>query len=210
MSLPLFPSANQQRRRIEESVAALYAAEIPIPPEVVDEILRSGSNHARSQLRIVYNYMIDQSSDDYTDFLRREYGKGGKGFTIGNHDYSVWFDELGMQIAVGHTVEDQILDKAFLSWEEVSGRIHQLLKQGEYAPQVVLDAARNNALMEHAQTLFYMERDMAEGIADLVFENAEIFRGVYPDITERVAEYKHLKNVSLRNKILSIKREDKT
>ena len=146
LSLPLYPTVNQQKRMIEAPIAALYAGEISIPAEVVDEILRSGSNHDRSQLRIIYNYMIDQSPEAYTEFIRREYGKGGKGFTIGDHDYSVWFDELGMQIAVGHTVEDQILAKAFLPWEEVSGRIHQLLKQGEYAPQVVLDAARGNAL----------------------------------------------------------------
>ena len=48
-------------------------------------------------------------------------------------------------------VTDHILDKAFLSWEDVSGRIHQLLDQGEYAPQSVLDAARSNAVKEHAQ-----------------------------------------------------------
>ncbi len=72
-------------------------------------------------------------------------------------EYAVWFDETGMQIAVGHTVTDQILDKAFLSWEDVSGRIHQLLKQGEYAPQSVLDVARSNAVKEHAQTLAYMK-----------------------------------------------------
>mgnify|MGYP000517842173 CR=1 FL=1 len=62
-----------------------------------------------------------------------------------------------MQIAVGHTVTDHILDKAFLSWEDVSGRIHQLLDQGEYAPQSVLDAARSNAVKEHAQALAYIE-----------------------------------------------------
>ena len=55
--------------------------------------------------------------------------------------YSVWHDELGMQIAAGDSVHGAVLYKAFLSWEEVSGRIHQLLGQGEYAPQEVLDQA---------------------------------------------------------------------
>ena len=158
-------------------MAALYAGEIAIPADVVDEILRTGSNRNGSQLRIIYNFMIDKSPEEYTDFIRREYGKGGKGFVIDGHEYSVWFDELGMQIAVGHTVEDRILDKAFLSWEDVTGRIRQLLSQGEYAPQVVLDAARGNALSEHAQALAYMEGDMAEGVAELVFEDTELFSG---------------------------------
>lgn len=67
------------------------------------------------------------------------------------------------------------MDKVFLSWEEVSGRIHQLLRQGEYAPQVVLDAARLNALEEHATVLAYMKHDMAEGVAEIVFGDTEIF-----------------------------------
>lgn len=97
-------------------------------------------------------------------------------------EYSVWFDETGMQIAVGHTVADQILDKAFLSWKDVSRRIHQLLNQGEYAPQSVLDVARDNALKEHAQALAYMKGDMAEGVAEIVFDEADLphLRSIYP------------------------------
>ena len=150
LSLPELPSVNQQIRKIEERMSALYAGEILIPEEVVDEILRTGSNKSKSQLRLIYNFMSEQSAEDYTEFVKREYGVGGKGFKINGNEYSVWFDETGMQIAVGHTVIDRLLDKAFLSWEDVSGRIHQLLKQGEYAPQSVLDAARENALQEHA------------------------------------------------------------
>ena len=130
----------------DRHMSALYAGEIPIPEEVVDEILRTGSNKSKSQLRLIYNFMSEQSAEDYTEFVKREYGIGGKGLKINGNEYSVWFDETGMQIAVGHTVNDRLLDKAFLSWEDVSGRIHQLLKQGEYAPQSVLDAARENAL----------------------------------------------------------------
>lgn len=189
LSLPDFPTANMQKRMIEERAAALYAGEIAIPSDVVDEILRTGGNRNRSQLRIIYNFMIDQTPEEYTDFVRREYDHGGKGFTIDGQDYSVWFDELGMQIAVGHTVEDRILDKAFLSWEDVTGRIKQLLNQGEYAPQVVLDAARGNALREHAEALAFMERDMAEGVSELVFADMELFHGGFPDMTERLSEY---------------------
>ena len=188
LSLPDFPTVEQQKRKIEERMQALYAGEVAIPADVIDEVLRNGGNKDGSQLRIIYNFMIDQEPEEYTEFVRREYGRGGIGLTIGGKEYSVWYDELGMQIAVGHTVTDRILDKAFLSWEDVSGRIHQLLKQGEYAPQVVLDAARDNALKEHANVLAYMERDMADGVAELVFENMEAFQGGFPDRVERLKE----------------------
>ena len=190
LSLPEYPTANEQRRQIEERAAALYAGEIPIPESVVDEILRTGGNRAGSQLRIIYNFMSEQPPEEYTEFVKREYRKGGKGFQIDGSEYSVWFDETGMQIVVGHTVTDQILDKAFLSWEDVSGRIHQLLDQGEYAPQSVLDAARNNAVKEHAQALAYMKGDMAEGVAEIVFDEEDLphLHSIYPEITDYLEE----------------------
>ena len=190
LSLPEYPTADEQRRNIEERAAALYAGEIPIPEEVVDEILRTGGNRKASQLRIIYNFMSEQTPEEYTEFVKREYRKGGKGFQIDGKEYSVWFDETGMQIAVGHTVTDHILDKAFLSWEDVSGRIHQLLDQGEYAPQSVLDAARSNAVKEHAQALAYMKGDMAEGVAEIVFDEEDLphLRIIYPEITDYLEE----------------------
>ena len=187
-ALPALPTAKEQIREIEERMAALYAGEISISPDVVDEVLRVGGNREGSQLRIIYNFMIEQTPEEYTEFVRREYGTGGKGLVIDGTEYSVWFDELGMQVAVGHTVTDRILDKVFLSWEEVSGRIHQLLRQGEYAPQVVLDAARLNALEEHATVLAYMKHDMAEGVAEIVFGDTEIFHHGFPDTVKNLSE----------------------
>ena len=190
LSLPELPPVNEQKREIENRIASLYAGEIAIPSEVVDEVLRTGGNRSKSQLRIIYNFMSEQTPEEYTEFVKREYGTGGKGFEINGMEYSVWFDETGLQIAVGHTVTDQILDKAFLSWEDVSGRIHQLLKQGEYAPQSVLDVARKNAIKEHAQALAYMKADMAEGVAELVFDEEDLphLHSIYPEITDYLEE----------------------
>ena len=187
-SLPSLPTVEQQIRTIEAPMQAQYADEITIPAEVVDEILRTGSNRSKSHLRLIYNFMTEQTPEEYTAFVKKEYGEGGKGFEIGGTKYAVWFDELGMQIAVGDTVRNDPKNKAFLSWRDASGRIHQLLQQGEYAPKSVLDAARGNALHEHAEALSYMERDMAEGVAEMVFADTSIFSGGYPELTERLAK----------------------
>ena len=187
-SLPSLPTVEQQIRAIEAPMQAQYADEITIPAEVVDEILRTGSNRSKSQLRLIYNFMTEQTPEEYTAFVKKEYGEGGKGFEIGGTKYAVWFDELGMQIVVGDTVRNDPKNKAFLSWKDVSGRIHQLLQQGEYAPKSILDAARGNALHEHAEALSYMERDMAEGVAEMVFADTSIFSGGYPELTERLAK----------------------
>ncbi len=44
-----------------------------------------------------------------------------------------------------------------------------------------------NALQEHAQTLAYMERDLADGVAEVVFQDTAIFRGGFPEMTDRLA-----------------------
>ena len=212
-SLPALPTAKEQIREIEERMAALYAGEISISPDVVDEVLRVGGNREGSQLRIIYNFMIEQTPEEYTEFVRREYGTGGKGLVIDGTEYSVWFDELGMQVAVGHTVTDRILDKVFLSWEEVSGRIHQLLRQGEYAPQVVLDAARLNALDEHATVLAYMKHDMAEGVAEIVFGDTESFHHGFPDtvknLSELLAQPEYLSEINERLEGAALRSEER-
>ena len=189
LSLPELPTVERQRRVIEERQAALYAGEIGIPAAVVDEVLRSGGNRDRSQLRLIYNFMTDPTTEESAEFVKREYGVGGKGFSIDGRDYAVWWDELGMQIAAGHTVKDKISEKAFLSWSDVSARIGQLLAQGEYAPQVVLDAARGNALKEHAEVLIYMERDLADGVVERFFDDLSVFQGGFPEVTERLAQH---------------------
>lgn len=186
-SLPDLPTVEQQIRAIEEPIQARYADEIALDPEVVDEILRTGSNRSKGQLRLIYNFMVEKTPEEYTEFVKNEYGTGGKGFEIDGAKYAVWFDDLGLRIAVGSTAKGGTIVNAFLSWEDVSNRIHELLRQGEYAPQAVLDAARQNALQEHAQTLAYMERDLADGVAEVVFQDTAIFRGGFPEMTDRLA-----------------------
>lgn len=186
-SFPDLPTVEQQIRAIEEPIRAQYAEKIALDSEVVDEVLRTGSNRSKGQLRLIYNFMVEKTPEEYTEFVKNEYGTGGKGFEIGGAKYAVWFDDLGMRIAAGSTAKGGTIANAFLSWEDVSDRIHELLRQGEYAPQAVLDAARQNALQEHAQTLAFMERDLADGVAEAVFQDTEIFRGGFPELTDRLA-----------------------
>ena len=188
-SFPDLPTVEQQIRAIEAPIQARYADEIALDPEVVDEVLRTGSNRSKDQLRLIYNFMVEKTPEEYTEFVKNEYGTGGKGFEIDGAKYAVWFDDLGLRVAVGSTAKGGTLVNAFLSWEDVSNRIHELLRQGEYAPQAVLDAARQNALQEHAQTLAYMERDLADGVAEAVFQDTEIFRGGFPELTDRLAGF---------------------
>ena len=144
-SFPDLPTVEQQIRAIEAPIQARYANEIALDSEVVDEILRTGSNRSKGQLRLIYNFMVEKTPEEYTEFVKNEYGTGGKGFEIVGAKYAVWFDDLGLRIAAGDTAKGGTIVNAFLSWEDVSNRIHELLRQGEYAPQAVLDAMLHNS-----------------------------------------------------------------
>lgn len=54
----------------------------------------------------------------------------------------------------------------------------------------MLDVARSNAVKEHAQTLAYMKGDMAEGVAELVFDEEDLphLTSIYPEITDYLEE----------------------
>ena len=57
-SFPDLPTVEQQIRAIEAPIRARYADEIALDPEVVDEILRTGSNRSKGQLRLIYNLSL--------------------------------------------------------------------------------------------------------------------------------------------------------
>ena len=78
-SFPDLPTVEQQIRAIEAPIQARYADEIALDSEVVDEILRTGSNRSKGQLRLIYNFMVEKTPEEYTEFVKNEYGTGGKG-----------------------------------------------------------------------------------------------------------------------------------
>ena len=97
-SFPDLPTVEQQIRAIEEPIRARYADEIALDPEVIDEILCTGSNRSKGQLRLIYNFMVEKTPEEYTEFVKNEYGTGGKGFEIDGAKYAVWFDDLGLSL----------------------------------------------------------------------------------------------------------------
>ena len=63
-SFPDLPTVEQQIRAIEAPIQARYADEIALDSEVVDEILRTGSNRSKGQLRLIYNFMVEKTPEE--------------------------------------------------------------------------------------------------------------------------------------------------
>ena len=68
-------------------------------------------------------------------------------------------------------------------------RIHQLLQQGEFAPQEILEGARDYVLKACAQALVYMQQDIRPEYRPLLFDNPDLFAGAFPEAVERVAAF---------------------
>jgi hypothetical protein len=60
-----------------------------ISQQIIDEVLTSGGNEPDSILRIISWFRRIHTPSENADFLKKEYGEGGKGFIFGGQHVSV-------------------------------------------------------------------------------------------------------------------------
>jgi len=160
--LPDIPETFSQvgKSSIEEILSASS-----ISLDEVDSILRDGGNERGSVLRIAAHFA--KGRDDNTDFLGHEYLYGrwgrspeesGKGFDFGNHRISTWFDENGINLAVGASARGN-LRRLMIPWEQAAARINELMLGGNYVSGDTFHEALDNERQELAGFLWDFYRD---------------------------------------------------
>lgn len=169
-----------------EEPAKAESSAFSISQQIIDEVLTSGGNELNSPLRIVSYFKKDHPIAENADFLRQEYRRGGKGFIFGGNHVSVWFDESGIRIATGDTVLTPAA--TLVTYEQAAKRIRELLDMGRYMPQSELDKVDGLEIKTLAEQLWYLERDLMDGMA-IPGMDKEIFKGGFPDSTARIAEF---------------------
>ncbi|OCN01008.1 hypothetical protein A7X67_01490 [Clostridium sp. W14A] len=155
---------------------------------VVDRILSSGGSEINSPLRIYAQYQEGRSAEEIAQFLKKEYGQGGKGFTINGAPYSIWFNETGITVGSGQSALHSG-DQSHLTWEETEKRIRTLVERGRLLPAEHFAEARENEFHELAVNLWYLRQNFSEVAVqnDFLPTIGEMFfhRGGFP---ENVAE----------------------
>ncbi|NLV49750.1 MAG: hypothetical protein GXY20_03540 [Clostridiales bacterium] len=146
-----------------EEPAKAESSAFSISQQIIDEVLTSGGNELNSPLRIVSYFKKDHPTAENADFLRQECRRGGKGFIFGGNHVSVWFDESGICIATGDTVLTPAA--TLVNYEQAAKRIRELLDMGRYMPQSELDKADGLEIKAIAEQLWYLERDLSDGMA---------------------------------------------
>ena len=158
--LSLFPS-------FEEQVGTVAAAEVgmkytmpaafSLPKEELDTILRSGGGKQHSRKRIYAKYTEGRDAEGMIEFLKKEYGQTGKGFEIGGHPVSVWFDEHGMSVGYGTQAKETPV--ATMNWEDVESHIRSMVENGTYmsaSEAFLVDMQERNRV---ASQIFFFWRD---------------------------------------------------
>ncbi len=160
----LFPTVEEQVDTIAQAKAEAHAPTFffsRVTDEVIDRILTSGGNERTSALRIFAQYEEGRSADEIAQFLSKEYGKGGKGFTINGAAYSLWFDQNGLAVGSGKTARFNS-DSVRLTWAESEVRIRALIRKGNFISADSMSISRDNEIRELSQQLWYLRQDFSE------------------------------------------------
>lgn len=97
-----------------------------ITQDEIDEMLRSGSGIERGKKRISEFYAENHTQKERIEFLKNEYGWGGRAYGgySENHD--------GKGIAFERSIDREVYDRITLSWSQVDHQISTLIRQNRY------------------------------------------------------------------------------
>lgn len=192
----VLPTEAEQKEYIMKAEQVQGSA-FSMPQQIIDEVLTTGGNDSNSVLNICIEYSKNKSSTENIEFLKDEYGTGGKGFIFDGNKVSVWWNSDGIRIAYGERANER---GELLSWERTEKRIGELLELGRFAPQETLDQV-SEAEYKKAATVFYnMYRSTdTDKYPDLLKHfNTEWFSNIYPDTVNRVSElFRQTENINL-------------
>ena len=155
--------------------------------DMVNHVLRGGSAEPRSLERIVAQFQKGKSISENAEFLRKEFGEDGRGYKYTAPDFSStalvssWTDNTGITVAISNTAFPEGKN-AHLEWSEAAERIGEMLENGEYCSQDIIDRAIDNDMKDIAGKLWYLHQDCEVEY----FIPDEMFKGGFPDSTERI------------------------
>lgn len=155
--------------------------------DMINHVLRGGSAEPRSLERIVAQFQKGKSISENAEFLRKEFGEDGRGYKYASPDFSStalvssWTDNTGITVAISNTAFSEGKN-AHLEWNEAAERISEMLENGEYCSQDIIDRAIDNDMKDIAGKLWYLHQDCEVEY----FIPDEMFKGGFPDSTERI------------------------
>ena len=120
-----------------------------ITEDEIDENLRRGSGISDGKKRIYNFFNEDKSLQERAEFLKKEYGTGGRSHALsGERGSSEWHDAKGIKL------EKENCSDVFLNWNQTAKRIQTLIESDKYIEKEELTEQTEN------------REDIKENIAD--------------------------------------------
>ncbi|CDN41282.1 Helicase domain protein [Paenibacillus sp. P22] len=123
------PSIQQQTlwmKQAEDEKASAFS----LPQAAIDAVLQGGSGFESGKLRIALFFQQSLSAQENADFLKREYGTGGRLPALLGTDIHENHDSKGITVTRGSIMNPDV--KVVLPWIKVQKRIGELLAAGRY------------------------------------------------------------------------------
>ncbi len=159
------PTVEQQLLWMEEAEEEKASA-FALPQAVIDAILQQGSSFEHSKYRITAHFQQHLSAKEHADFLKQEYGEGGRAPILTGTDIREWHNSKGITLERGYSGKPD--DKITLSWMKVQKRIRELITHGRYL-----------TTQEKEQFPLYQQRE--QGKTEVVHNEAEISEALLTD-----------------------------
>ncbi len=162
-----------------------------ISNDMISYVLRCGSPERGSLSRIVAQYQKGKSDEENAEFLRKEFGNDGRGYIFNTSDFSKtahlssWFDDFGIKITLGDNVDENGIPNSKIPWLIAARRINDLLENGEFCSQDIIDGAAEKEIKDIADRLWYLHQDIDYDNYEY-FIPKDMFKGGFPDSTERI------------------------
>ena len=185
----------QTAKKAKKSSKTKVLAKTPMPNFLITEdmkkyVLRCGSPERGSLSRIVAQFQKGKSIAENAEFLRKEFGSDGRGYVYNTPDFSEtknicsWFDDNGIIISAGENVVNPY-SSAKMPWESAAARIADMLDNGEFCSQDIIDGAAEKEIKDIADKLWYLHQDTDKDEYQYFIPD-EMFKGGFPDSTERI------------------------
>lgn len=126
---PALPSMQQQITLIEQAEDEKSSA-FSISQEVIDVVLQQGSGVQDGKYRIYMQFQQNASAKENADFLKDEYGIGGRTPALTGTDIHEWHDDKGITLTSGKIIGPDA--KIVLPWTKVQKRIGELIVADRY------------------------------------------------------------------------------
>ncbi|MBE6572756.1 MAG: hypothetical protein E7652_00005, partial [Ruminococcaceae bacterium] len=124
------PSVAEQSEILETKAEEDKTSVFVVSQEDIDAVLVSGSGFSEGKFRIYFHYQELHTLDEHADFLKKEYGQGGKTFFYPDGTKGgTSFDSKGIHIEkYGNFAEPDMI----IPWKKVSKRLEELIKEERY------------------------------------------------------------------------------